>query len=379
MEKRKIRCDRMIGHLRNKPVLSSTEVVSKLKNGAGKIKEVTETYGLIRKLASINGPNVSNVMLDRVMYSTEMLPPLGKEYWWFLFFGRNGERPMQLMLLIFRKYGEKMLFNDKRIVFERLTENRFRAVTAGWIYDGKEFHDLGETNAITTVCSKRKAIVSDISGQEMTLTGGFPHYKLKVGNVIDLNIRKGDYLKDKAACGVFLPPFGMGWVDVFSDAEGIVLGEKFKGTAHLQKVVGITPFGPFHWGRVFFQDGSSTSFFCLKTGKESKRYFHRSLTFHDHRRKEIVEFKNPELKITEKEGKTLTWVVEGQDDDKKFRIVLESYANKKFTMNGGGSQVYIEYAVVPKEFSLKTTNQIITLSHLGGGVGTFEAAYGSPI
>jgi hypothetical protein len=158
-----------------------------------------------------------------------------------------------------------------------------------------------------------------------------------------------------------------------------VLGEKFKGTAHLQKVVGITTFGSFHWGRVFFQDGSSTSFFCLKTGKESKRYFHRSLTFHDYRRKEIVEFKNPELKITEKEGKTPTWVVEGQDDDKKLRIVLESYATKQFTMKGGGSQVYIEYAVMPKEFSLKTTNQIITLSHLGGGVGTFEDAYGSPI
>ena len=369
----------MIGQLRNKPVLSSTEVLNKLKNKASKIKRVKETYSLIRKLASINGSNVSNVILDRVMYSTEMLPPLGKEYWWFLFFGRNGERPTQLMLLIFRKYGQNMLFNDKNIVLKRLTENRFRAVTAGWIYDGKEFHDLGDTNAITTVYSKRKMIISDISGQEMMLTGGFPHYKLKVGNVIDLNIRKGDYLEDKDACGVFIPPFGMGWVDVFSDAEGTVLGEKFKGTAHLQKVVGITTFGSFHWGRVFFQDGSSTSFFCLKMGKESKRYFHRSLTFHDYRRRKVIEFKKPKLKISKKEGKTPIWIVEGHDDDKKLRIVLEAYAIKQFSMEGGGSQVYMEYAVIPREFSLKTTDQVITLWDLGKGVGTFEDAYGSPI
>ena len=344
-----------------------------------KIKRIKETYSLIRKLASISGSNVSNVILDRVMYSTEMLPPLGKEYWWFLFFGRDGEIPMQLMLLIFRKYGQNMLFNDKRIVLKRLTENRFRAVTAGWVYDGKEFHDLGDTNAITTVYSKRKMIISGISDQRMVLRGGFPDYKLKVGNIIDLDIRKGDYLEDKDVCGVFIPPFGMAWVDVFSDAKGVVLGEEFRGTAHLQKVVGITTFGPFHWGRILFQNGSSTSFFCLKTGKESKRYFHRSLTFHDCKRKTVIEFKKPKLKISKKDGKMPTWIVEGQDDDKKLRIVLESYATRKFAMKGGGSQVYIEYAVIPKEFSLETTNQAITLSDLGRGVGTFEDAYGSPI
>jgi len=369
----------MIGQLRSKPVFSSIEVLGKLKNKASKIQRVEETYSLIRKLASISGSNVSNVILDRVMYSTEMLPPLGKEYWWFLFFGRDGERPKQLMLLIFRKYGQSMLFNDKRIALEKLTENRFQAATACWIYDGKKFHDLGDTNAITTVYPKRKMIISDISGHEMVLNGGFPNYKLKVDNVIDLNIRKGDYLEDKDARGVFIPPFGIGWVDVFSDAEGIVLGEKFKGTAHLQKVVGITTFGSFHWGRVFFQNGSSTSFFCLKTGKKSKRYFHRSLTFHDYKRKKIIEFKKPKLKISKIEGKTPTWIVEGQDGNKKLRITLGSYATKKFAMKGGGSQVYIEYAVTPKEFSLKTTSQVITLDELGEGVGTFEDAYGSPI
>lgn len=369
----------MIGQLHDKPILSSAGAINKIKNGINRIKRIKETYGLIQNLASINGSNVSEAVLDRVIYSTEMLPPLGKEYWWFFFFGQDGERPMQLMLLIFRKYGSKMLFNNKRIALRKLTANKFRAATAGWVYDGKRIQDLGDTNAITTVCSKRKTIISSISGQKMVISGGFPDYKLKVDNVIDLNITRGDYLEDKDAHGVFIPPFGMGWVDVFSYAEGTVLGKKFKGKAHLQKVVGITTFGSFHWGRVFFQNGSSTSLFCLKTGKDSKRYFHRSLTFHDHRRKKIIEFRKPKLEISKKQGKMLIWIVEGQDDDKKLRIVLESYATKKFTMKGGGSQVYIEYAIIPKEFSLKTTNQVITLTDLGRGVGTFEDAYGSPI
>jgi len=369
----------MFARLHNKLTLDSTRILKKTRNKISEMKRIKETYDLIQKLASINGSNVSNAILNRVMYGAEMLPPLGKEYWWFLFFGRDGERPMQLMLMIFRKYGQNMLFNDKRFVLKKLTENKFQAVAAGWVYDGKRLHDLGDTNAVTAVYPERKMIISDVSGQEMVLSGSFPNYELKVGDIIDLDIREGDYLEDKYAHGVFIPPFGMGWVDVFSLAEGSVLGEKFKGTAHLQKVVGITTFGSFHWGRMFFQNGSSISLFCLKTGKDSKRYFHRSLTFQDYRRKKIIEFKKPQLKISKKEGKTATWIVEGQDDDKKLRIVLESYATKKFTMKGGGSQVYIEYAVTPSEFNLKTTNQVTTLSDLGRGVGTFEDAYGSPI
>jgi hypothetical protein len=44
-------------------------------------------------------------------------------------------------------------------------------------------------------------------------------------------------------------------------------------------------------------------------------------------------------------------------------------------MKGGGSQTYVEYAVIPKEFNLKTKDRVITLDDLGKGVGTFEDAY----
>jgi len=338
-----------------------------------KIKRIWETYNLIRKLSAINGPNVSKTLLDRVMYNSETLPPLGKEYWWFLFFGQNGEKPIQLMLLIFRKNGKKMLFNDKEMVLRNLGKNKFQAVTAGWVYDGKRLHDLGDTNAIVEI--QEEKIVSEISGQKMTLSGGFPDYRLRVDDTIDLNIKKANYLEDKNACGVFIPPFGMGWVDIFSDADGIVLGKKFKGTAHLQKVVGATIFGPFYWGRIIFQNNSAASFFCLKAGRDSKKYFRRSLTFSDHENSETIRFNNPKLKISKRKGDTLLWIVEGKDHDKDFRIVLETYAKKQFSMKGGGSQVYVEYAVIPKELSLKTKDRAITLDGLGRGVGTFEDAY----
>jgi len=338
-----------------------------------RIKRIWGTYSLVRKLSAINGPNVSETLLDCVMYNSETLPPLGKEYWWFLFFGQDGEKPVQLMLLIFRKHGRKMLFNDKEMVFRNLGKNKFLAVTAGWVYDGKGLHDLGDTNAVTKILEKR--IVSEISGQKMMLSGGFPDYRLKVGDTIDLNIKKANYLEDKDACGVFIPPFGMAWVDIFSDADGIVLGKKFKGTAHLQKVVGATIFGPFHWGRIVFQNSSVAQFFCLKTGKDSKKYFRRSLTFYDHKNNETIRFNNPKLKISKRKGDTPLWIVEGKDNDKDFRIVLETYAEKQFTMKGGGSQVYIEYAVIPKELNLKAKDRAITLDDLGRGVGTFEDAY----
>ena len=335
-----------------------------------KIRGISETYRLIRKLSSINGSDVSKTLLDRVMYNVETLPPLGKEYWWFLFFGQDGENPVQIMLLIFRKYGKKMWFNNKEMVFRELEKNKFQAVTAGWVYDGEELRDLGDTNAIVEI--QEKKIVSEISGQKMRLSGSFPNYELSVGDLINLEITKGNYLEDKDACGVFLPPFGVGWVDVFSDVDGIVLGKKFKGTAHLQKVVGVTISGPFHWGRIVFQNGSSISFFCLKAGKSSKRYFRKSVTFHDVENNKIIRFGNPELKISKRGN---NWLVVGKDYDKTFRIVLEAYAIKQYDMRGGGSQTYIEYGVTPKEFNLKTKDIVITLDELGKGVGTFEDAY----
>ena len=335
-----------------------------------KIKGIWETYKLIRKLSSVNGSGVSKTLLDRVMYNVETLPPLGKEYWWFLFFGHDGENPVQFMLLIFRKYGKKMLFNNKEMVFRESGKNKFQAVTAGWVYDGEELRDLGDTNAVVEI--QEKKIVSEISGQKMILSGGFPNYELSVGDLINLEITKGNYLEDKDACGVFLPPFGVGWVDVFSDVDGIVLGKKFKGTAHLQKVVGVTISGPFHWGRIIFQNGSSISFFCLKTGKSSKTYFHTSATFHDVENNKIIRFGNPKLKISKRGN---NWIIAGKDYDKTFRIVLETYATKRYDMKGGGSQTYIEYGVTPKEFNLKTKDIVITLDELGKGVGTFEDAY----
>lgn len=341
-----------------------------IKQLLNKIRKVIGTYSLIQELASINGSNVDKSILDRVMYNTENLPPLGKEYWWFLFFGQDGKNPVQFMLLIFRKHGKKMLFNDKKMKFEKIGKNKFQAVTSGWVYDGEELRDLGDTNAIVEI--QEKKIVSEISGQKMIFSGSFPNYELTVGDLINLKITEGNYLESKNACGVFLPPFGMGWVDIFSDVDGVAFGIKFKGAAHLQKVVGATIFGPFHWGRIIFQNGSSTSIFCLKTGKDSKIYFRKSLTFHDIENKKIIKFDNPKLKITRRKN---NWIVEGKDNDKNLRIVLEIYATKRYSMKGGGSQVYIEYAVIPKEFNLETKDKMITLDDLGKGVGTFEDAY----
>lgn len=347
-----------------------------MKHGLEEIRGLRRTYSLLHKLNSINGANVSGELLDRVIYSTEALPPLGKEYWWFQFFGRDGR---QMMILVFRKFGRSMVFNGEEIVLKKIDRNSFQAVTTGWIYDGKVMHDLGVTNPIIVTSPREKMIVSKISDQKMILEGNFPEYELKIDGLVHMKMTGGDFFENRGAHGVFIPPFGAGWVDVYSNAEGNVLGEEFEGTAHLQKVVGVMPYGPFHWARVVFQNGSTVLFFCLKTGKDSKRYFHRSMNFYDHETKRYIRFKKPRLMISKENEKTPMWTVEGWDEDNELRIVLKTYAEKQFTMNGGGSQVYIEYAITVGEFSLRNKDKIITLKDLGEGVGTFEDAYGSLI
>ena len=108
------------------------------------------------------------------------------------------------------------------------------------------------------------------------------------------------------------------------------------------------------------------------------RYFRRSIDFQDYRNNMIIKFEDPKLQIQKKDdGKQ--WIVEGYDDNRKVRIVLASYAKKRYTIKGGGSQVYIEYAVITEEFDLETESEVISLDDLGKGVGTFEDACGSPI
>jgi hypothetical protein len=331
---------------------------------------VLETYRLLREVSSINGFEVEQPLLDRVMFNTEVLPLLGKEYWWFLFFDRSGEKPIQMMLLIYRKNGERMRFNDREMELRSLGEGGFLGVTSGWVFDGERLHYLGDSNVKVKLSVGE--IVTELAGKRMTLSGGYPNYRLSVGSIIDLTMAKGGFLGDRDARGLFLPPFGMGWVDIYSEAKGKVLGKHFDGTAHLQKVFGATPYGPFHWGRIVFANGSTTSFFTLKTGKVSETYFHRSLAFYDTARGEVVKFENPRLKITRTEG---GWTINGRDREKELDIVLDVYAEKKYTMRGGGSQVYVEYAVKAREFRLWTGDHKVKLEDVGDGVGTIEDAY----
>jgi len=350
--------------------------VDAIKYAGEQARLFARTYSLLRKLSSINGAGVDADLLNRTMYNSEFLPPLGKEYWWFLFF--CGDK-RQLMLLIYRKNGQSMVFNGEDIALRKINKNEHLAVTACWIYDGKEMHDFGASNSVVSTSQQEKTLVSQIGEERITLKGEFPTYELEIGRIVHLKMNEGSLLEKKCAHGVLIPPFGIGWTDVFSNTEGEVLGKAFTGTAHLQKVVGIIPYGPFHWARVIFRNGSMFSFFGLKAGKDSKRCFRVSVNFYNHDEGTHIRFRKPRLRIERENDKKCAWRIDAYDRDHKLRMLLTSYTEKTFTMVGGGSQTYVEYAVTPEEFQLETEGHVITLKDLGEGVGTLENAYGSPI
>jgi len=119
------------------------------------LQEIRGFYNLLLQLRRINGKNVDESLIERVMFNSETLPPMGKEYWWYLGFDFTGEKPRQMMILIFRKYGEKMFFNDKEMTLKTYGKNQFRAVTSGWVYDGEQILSLGDTNAIVKLQPNR--------------------------------------------------------------------------------------------------------------------------------------------------------------------------------------------------------------------------------
>ena len=312
--------------------------INRIKSKVNGIKNIKETYSVLHELASINGHDVDNELLDRVMYNTEVLPPLGKEYWWFIFFEHcQKDNPVQIMLLIYRKHGREMLFNGGKMRLGELAKNKLIGVAAGWIYDSERLVDLGDTNAVTEIYPERRTMVSNISNHRITLVGGFPDYRLKIGSIVDLEIRKGNCIEDRYAHGVLIPPFGMSWIDVLLNANGSVFGKKFSGIAHLQKVIGVTTYGPFHWSRAVFQDGSSFSFFCLKTGKDSKRYLRRAVNFYDHKNKRFIHFKNPVLEISKNEGKRTTWVIKGHDED---NVTMRKLAFNELLRRGNQKHIF---------------------------------------
>jgi hypothetical protein len=333
-------------------------------------RDILETYNIIRRLSKINGPDISKSLIDRVMFKSEALLPLGKEYWWFIAFDNRSETPKQLMLLIYRKHGRKMLFNGKEMSFHASDHDEFMVVTSGWFFDGLNMHELGDHNVTATLDHGK--LTSSVSHQKLVIAGSFPNYQILLGNLIRLEIGESNTLRGKMGNGVMIPPLAMGWVDAYGAIEGEVMGESFIGEAHLQKVVGISPPLSFFWFRLLFADSSVLTSFSLKTGKDSDTLFHRSLKFFDKSNNETILFKNPRLKFTKTENKPLNWIIEGWDDQRELRVVLESHGKKCYTTKGGGTQVDTEYIVTPTELTLKTPERIITLEDVGRGGGSLE-------
>ncbi len=340
----------------------------------GKIKELRKTYGLFQTLSAIHGPDIDQALLDKVIYSSELLPPFGKEYWWFLFLGQEREKPIQFMLMICRKYGRTIWIDSKEMTLQRMSNNQFKAAVTGWVSDESKIHNLGDTNALIKI--KDNQINAELAGEKLTFQGSFPDYRLKIGSSIDLKIKKSKLIskRDKEAYGMFMPPVGAGWINLYPDVEGTILGKEFKGTGHLQKVVGVTPHFPYNWLRIIFKNGSMARFSCIKPSKESQIYLRKGANFYDNNKGQLIELTGPEIKII-KEKNSLLWTFEGRDTNKNMRLVLEVYAKKQFVLKGSGSLTYIEYCVIPKEFFFKTKTQTITLNDLGKGVGTLEDAY----
>jgi hypothetical protein len=335
------------------------------------ISGIKKTYDLFRKTSKIKGPDVDSEMIDRMMYNFETLPLLGKEYWWFLFFGNEGPRPIQLMFIICRKHGKEMWIDDTKMTLEKLNNNEMKSAVSGWLYDGEKIVNLGNTNSIVEIGDKK--LNAEIGDKNLILEGSFPFYKLKIGECIELDMSHENTLvkRNKESYGMFWPPLGAGFFNLYPDVSGNIFGKKFQGTGHLQKVVGIMPHFPYNWVRIIFKNGSMLRLSDIKPGK---MHISKSVNFYDNDKDQITEFVKPDLKIS-KSKDSLIWTFEGKDKNNSLKIVLESYANKKFVMKGGGSLTYFEYCVTVKEMFLKIKDKTITLKDLGDGVGTLEDAY----
>jgi len=70
------------------------------------------------------------------MYSTELVPPAGQGILVAPFFGREGEMPVQLMILIFRKNGQSMILTTKKSFLSDWAKINFKLLPlAGYLME----------------------------------------------------------------------------------------------------------------------------------------------------------------------------------------------------------------------------------------------------
>ncbi|OIO26962.1 hypothetical protein AUJ14_00650 [Candidatus Micrarchaeota archaeon CG1_02_55_22] len=283
--------------------------------------------------------------LDDFFFSREILPPGGKEYWFFDVVSTSGDKT-QLVLTFGR--------SDTKALVNKHAAQAGNVAAVGWFFCEKKKVFLEKSLHLQT--SK-----TGLKTESFEFKGAFPTYELTVGRNIKLKLSKPKNGITYKASPVSAKNLGIGMLTMYLDVQGKINGKKFKGVGYIQKVVVVAPFIPWNWLRVTFADHSALDVFVAKLSINSLSYNLLNNATYTLASGKTYRLKGAQIRRLAADR----WLLEGQG----VAAYLTTYAFKSFILKGRGEFHYDEYLVECKDFTFRNVTK-------QDGIGMVEDAYG---
>ena len=319
-------------------------------------------------------------------------PRKGSWWWWFLILifnnPKNESNPRQLMILWSTKKDKEIECNDLRFtldhsIVEESKGKRVDGAVTSWYYDGKKMWHNFLLKQTPLLFSKEGIKTENIETEFYRTKKGF---KLNIKNKIKFDL----YIKEK---NIFTMPthdskklFGFNYELLRMnrlDLNGVINGEKVKGSAYLQRVFLNAPAMPWYWGVFYFKNNVMLTYLKINSGKtlgeiplKKDIQFYYKGKFH--------KIKN--MKVKKKIEKELpVFDVEGEDKEIKISFQVTPYSSsywkfrKKFLgIKKKSKFIWYEYPSTIEKIRLvnKRTGEELTEKDLGIGIGNAEQSHG---
>ena len=316
--------------------------------------------------------------VDDMFFSFEPLPKRGKEYWFLFLTSTESRKGAQLLVMLGDQNVGEFRVDGEKITRKVHGESRLAGVHTAWYYRKRAVY-LPTSPAVIEMGSGK--VRSEGGGIELTFSGKYPRYRLRLADdgkeVCSVGIRGPRSGKLYDMFEYFRGGLGFGNVNLYLDFEGKLKGTEFRGRCYLQKVAITAPLPsvPWHWGRIYFHNGSVFQFmhpyFSLS---RLRRKFATSAYFYDADRKERHDFRKVDvLQFGSKEPHFLVHVESAYEE---MTIMLKPYATKRFTIDSIGRMSYDEHLVQVTSMSAERSGNPMTFAGLGNGVGLVEDGRG---
>lgn len=331
-----------------------------LQTGADKFREQKLAFKKRLDRYKLIFDKTSNRSIDDFFFTLEDLPIFGKEYWFLLFIEPGGR---QLMCTFGRGRS------DVEIDGVKISPSDNKVALGIWSYE-KEIFEFPHQLADIKMSPGKLHCRAD--GSKIDFCGTYPDYTLSITDLCDIKLSAP---KDRLPYEICEFVKGLvAYVNLYFDFEGKLNGKDWKGRCYVQKVLLTSPFSPWRWGMMHFEDGSEFSYFSAMISTLGKSFaYHKSSRFYHAPTNKTYNIGGFELdKI---DNHKTRWVFNSSEGAKCFATLLTKGVHR-FSMKSLGNFTYLQYPTELTDFFFQSKDFSTDLKSLGRASGITEDAFG---